>query len=110
MISVVDLLANVNAGEVWLNDNGSSDLTAREYFGVSDPIADVTAECADAERAGLIVRPPPPSRRAAARRPFHRDLHAHWTGSMITDCCGAATSLRTDPPLQQHAPECRDAR
>ncbi len=61
MISLVDLLANVNAGEVWLNDDGTSDLTTREFMGVPGPIADVTVECNDAERAGLIVRPHPGS-------------------------------------------------
>lgn len=61
-IPVDSLLHAVNDGEVWLNDDGTSELTDREYFGVSDPICDVTAEVQAAREAGLIERPFPGKR------------------------------------------------
>ena len=52
------LLAAVAACEVWLEADGRSVLTDREYFGVSDPVCEVTQEVRAAESAGLIKSRP----------------------------------------------------
>lgn len=57
--SLAALLREVANGEVWLEDNGRTVLTNREHFGVSDWIADLTDDVAEAEAAGLITRPAP---------------------------------------------------
>lgn len=46
-------LRAVRAGEVWCENDGRAVETFVEYFGVSDPIADVTEEMRLAESAGL---------------------------------------------------------
>ncbi len=60
-ITVEALLEAVNDHEVWLERDGTSCLTDREYFGLSDPICDVTEEVKAAYEAGLIERPRPGS-------------------------------------------------
>ncbi len=60
-ITLEALLQAVNDHEVWLNRDGTSELTDREYFGVSDPICDVTDEVRAAYEARLIERPRPGS-------------------------------------------------
>lgn len=52
------LLRAVAGHEVWQNPDRTSVLTDSAYFGLSDPIADVTEEVALAEAAGLIKARP----------------------------------------------------
>lgn len=54
-INQLTLLAAIDDMDVWQEDDGNSVMTYRAMFGVSDPIADVTAETAAAEAAGLAV-------------------------------------------------------
>ncbi|MFI5895660.1 hypothetical protein ACIA5D_36750 [Actinoplanes sp. NPDC051513] len=53
-----NLLAAADNCDLWLEPGGSSVLTDREYFGVSDPIDNVTEEVAIAEKAGFLVSKP----------------------------------------------------
>lgn len=53
-----NLLGAADHCDLWREPDGSSTLTARDYFGVSDPIDTVTEEVGLAERAGFLVLEP----------------------------------------------------
>lgn len=67
-------------------------------------------ECADAYLRllddGVVEDLPLTGDELADVSAFHRGLHEHWTASMVTDCCGAPTTLHTDPRLQVHGEGC----
>jgi hypothetical protein len=59
---------------------------------------------------GVIEDRPLTPAELSATSGFHRDLHAHWMTTMVTDCCGAPMLLLRDARLQDHSIGCAGMR